>query len=266
MPSRLLAAITDRPLLLDAAMGTRLIAQGLEIATDDPAFWNLSRPETVCETHRLDIAAGADVLVTNTFGANRAWLSRFDRGEESVEINRRAVSMARAEAGPGRFVLGSIGPAAADSAGSYRDQAKILIDAGVDGLLLETHTAARAVVGLAEIGRGPIPLLVGLFRLESLAEWSSLVESGADVVGWNCISPSSCRTFAEAARGLIDRPLLAKPSGADPNGRSNSPRSFAMAVPGLLRLGVRLIGGCCGSTEAHVAAMRSALDTNRELW
>ena len=232
-------------------MGTRLIARGLDLASDDPALWNLSRPEVVDAVHRLDIRAGSDALVTNTFGANRAWLARFAREGETRKINQRAVAIAREAAGPARFLLGSIGPTAADRPGAYRDQADALT--GVDALLLETHTVDRALVGLAEISRGGLPIIVSLFRWDSPEDSARLIDAGANILGANCVSPDVCRSMIGAIRGSVAIPLFAKPTDV-------SPRQIASDVPNLLRLGVRLIGGCCGTTEAHVAAIRSALD------
>ncbi len=93
--SRLTAAIGGGPIVLDAALGTRLCAMGLDLKTDDPALWNLTHPDAVKELHRRDVAAGSQAIVTNTFGANRAWLARFNRANEVAAINRRAVELAR---------------------------------------------------------------------------------------------------------------------------------------------------------------------------
>jgi 5-methyltetrahydrofolate--homocysteine methyltransferase len=261
--SRLLEALAARPLLLDAAMGTRLIARGLDLRTDDTPFWNLTHPEVVREIHGLDVDAGSDAILTNTFGANSAWLDRYGRAGEVAEINRRAVVLARDAAGTDRFVLGSIGPTAAGSAGAYREQAEALAEAGVDGLLLETHTLDRALVGLSDIVHA-----VDLPTLVSLTSWGTdpgrdalhLIEAGADVLGTNCTVTPQARFVFGPIRDVSPIPLLIKPTGQLP-GRSPLPvRTFASFVPIWLRWGVRLMGGCCGTTEAHVAAMRSALD------
>src|SRR5579859_5094964 len=95
---------SQRPLVLDAAMGTRLVAAGLDLNADDPALWNRTHPELVRAVHRRDIAAGADAILTNTFGANRCWLDRFGAAQIAAELNRAAVALAQAEAGPDRYV------------------------------------------------------------------------------------------------------------------------------------------------------------------
>jgi methionine synthase I (cobalamin-dependent) len=259
--SRLLAALADRPLLLDGGMGTRLIARGLDLTADDPALWNLSRPEIVRDVHARDIAAGSDVLLTNTFGANAAWLARLGRAGEMVAINRTAVALASEAAGPDRFVLGSIGPTAGELA---RDQAEILAESGVDGLILETHRSDDALARLGELRRDlDLPILVGLFAFhEPIAEAGRrLADAGADVVGINCIPPEWAPEWIEDLWQAIPTvPLLCKPSAAHPDWPPIPPAALAAGVPALLRHGVRLLGGCCGATEAHVAALRSALD------
>src|SRR4051794_5009734 len=105
---RFRASMARGLLVLDAAMGTRLIARGLDLSCDDPALWNLSHPEVARGLHALDVAAGSDAVVTNTFGANRSWLARYGRAGDVAAMNRRAVELARQAAGPNRFVVGSI--------------------------------------------------------------------------------------------------------------------------------------------------------------
>jgi 5-methyltetrahydrofolate--homocysteine methyltransferase len=248
---RLFDALLARPLVLDAAMGTRLIDRGLDLRSEDPALWNLSNPDSIGSIHRADIAAGADAVVTNTFGANRVWLARYGREADVTAINRQAVAIARDAAGPDRFLLGSIGPTAARLPGAYREQAEAL--AGVDALLLETHTLAETLVGLSEIGTGGPPIIASLFRWDSIDEFPRLIDLGASVVGANCMTLEAGQRLAEVIHATCPVPLLVKPSGM-------SPAELAGAVPNMLRCGVRMIGGCCGTVDAHVAAIRSALD------
>ncbi len=112
--ARFVAAMHARPLLLDAGMGTRLMAGGLDCGRDDPSLWCLDHPHAVAKIHHADVAAGSDALFSNTFGANRFWLDRFGRADDVATLNRRAVELAREAAGADRFVIGSIGPSAAD--------------------------------------------------------------------------------------------------------------------------------------------------------
>ncbi len=249
-------------LVLDAAMGTRLIAMGLDLSDDDPALWNLSHPEAVRELHARDVAAGSDAVVTNTFGANRHWLTRYGRAGDVAAINRRAVELARDAAGPGRFVFGSIGPTASGVSDASREQAEALAVSGVDALLFETHTRERAERALEQVGGTvSLPLMVCLLDWPpSPAEPARrLAVLGATALGANCqhgMEPAL--RLAEALHRVTDLPLIFKPGAGLPGEPPASPDSFAQAVHELESLGARLIGGCCGTTEAHVAALRSA--------
>jgi methionine synthase I (cobalamin-dependent) len=261
-PERFRAALACGPLVLDGAMGTRLVARGLNLADDDPAFWNLVRPEAVAGIHGRDVAAGSDAVLSNTFGANRNWLARFGRNGDVAAINHRAVALARGAAGPDRFVLGSIGPTAAGPPDGYCEQAELLAAAGADALLFETHLAPQAVVALERVSRlTRLPLLVSLHEWpEDLAETARrLADLGAEVLGANCqdgMEPAL--QTAEQLSAVVRLPLLIKPNAGLPGTTPVGPELFARALPRLLALGVRLIGGCCGTTEAHVAAICAA--------
>ncbi len=258
----LLDALARRPLLLDAGMGVRLMGRGLDLDRDDPALWNLTHPVAIREVHEADVKAGSDALVTNTFGANATWLARHGRAGDMTGINARAVAIAREAAGPGRYLVGSIGPTAA-TADAYLSQAEALADAGVDALLLETHDPDQALLGLAALrATTPLPMVVGLAILPADlgAAVRRIEDAGAVAVGVNCMSPEDASRAILAMREATRLPLLHKPGAMAPGTPTVSPADFASAVAGLLRLGVRLLGGCCGATEAHVAALRSALD------
>ena len=257
-------AIETGPLVLDAGMGTRLMALGLDPRSDDPALWNLACPGDVLTIHRRDVAAGAGAILSNTFGANRFWLRRFGQQEAVESINRRAVGLARLAAGPGRLVLGDIGPAAVLEEGAAVEQAAILLGAGVDALIFETYRVPEVERVLRDVSRllaASIPLLVSLW------EWPDppgptarrLLEAGATVIGMNC-QPGidAALAFAERLAGHVPCPLLVKPSAAAPDRPDQGPAAFAAAVPRLLDLNVRLLGGCCGTTDLHVAALSAA--------
>ena len=246
-------------------MGTRLIARGLDLAVDDPALWLADHSDQVFEVHRRDFEAGADAVVTNTFGANSAWLRRFGRHDEAPAFNHRATRLARMAAGPDRFVLGSIGPTATDHPPSLLEQAEALLSGRdtVDALLLETHRFDQAEVALRLLRGCRVPIITSLYAWpEPIADAAQLlVDLGAEVLGANCIP--GMRAAIEIARRLgdaCDQPLLMKPAASGPGVDPEAPESFEAAIPELLDLGVRLIGGCCGSTEAHVSALRRGLD------
>jgi methionine synthase I (cobalamin-dependent) len=246
-------------LILDAAMGTRLIARGLDLRDDDPARWNLSHPDEVAAIHAADIAAGAAALLTNTFGANRHWLARFGLAGAVGPINRRAVAMAREAAGPGRLVIGSIGPTAAED---VAEQAELLSEAGADALIFETHTFEQAERALREVRPGAtLPLLVSLYAWPDDLHGAArrLIDLGASALGGNCQNGMEPAVrLVEALRKTTDLPLIARPSAGRPGEALAGPGAFAEAVPRLRAVGPVLVGGCCGTTEAHVAALRAA--------
>lgn len=262
MNGRFVDAVALGPIILDAGFGTRLIARGLDLAQDDPAFWNLSQPETVRAIHACDVAAGADALVANTFGANRAWLARWGRAAEVEVVNRAAVANAREAGGQGTLLFGSIGPTAAGSPDAVREQALVLADAGVDAILLETLRLDQALTSLAWARSAvALPILVSLVDWPALMVDSArrLADLGASVLGVNCqLGLTRALELIEDLATATPLPLLAKPGAGRPGEAGDSPEQFARAVPRLLACGVRLVGGCCGTTDAHVAALRAA--------
>lgn len=261
----LLDAARVRTLVTDGALGTRLIALGLDLKTDDPALWNLSRPDDVQAIHALDLAAGADAVLTNTFGANRVWLDRFHRGGDAPALNRRAVALARAAEGPDRYVIGSIGPTAtADrDLDAVLEQADALAESGVDALVFET-CRGRQASRMAAVAPGRPPLIASFGALdESLGdEVRRLEDLGVAAVGINCtFGLASALEQMQELRRLTALPLWIKPAAALPGAPAVTPEAFAAAVPQWRALGARFVGGCCGSTEAHVAALRAACYT-----
>ncbi len=267
MTDALAAALARGPILLDAAMGTRLIARGLDLAREDPSLWVLDHPDEVAAIHRRDVAAGSDAVLTDTFGATRAWLARFGRAADSPRICSAAATMARQAAGPGRLVFGSIGPAASDDPAALIEQAEALAGGGVDALLLETHRPDQALAALDLLQFLGRPVLASLHSWPEPADEVAdlarrLAGAGAVAIGGNCLpGVDSALTLARRLRGTTDLPLLLKPAAGLPGQTLDVPGAFAAALPEWLRLGVRLVGGCCGTTEAHVGALRRVLDT-----
>jgi 5-methyltetrahydrofolate--homocysteine methyltransferase len=262
----LIAAASDRLLVMDAGMGTRLLAMGLCLKSDDPALWNIAHPAAVASVHALDVAAGSTVLTTNTFGANRSWLQRYGRGDDLARINHLGVSIAQSSGrGQGGLVVGSIGPTALDQPGALQEQAELLESAGVDALLLETFRGDQAVAALQQLAPLPSrrPVLVSLYEWPAPAPALAAIEDlarrledlGASVLGVNCVPgmKAALRVIERLAR-VTQLPLLVKPASL----AGEAVESFGAAVPELLALGVRLIGGCCGTDERHVAAIHAA--------
>lgn len=258
--SRFLDSIAKRPILLDAGIGLRLIHDGRIGTGESSSRANLAHSEAILNYHREDIAAGSDAIFTNTFTTSRPGL--VDEGLENLfeTLNRRAVSLARQVAGSSKFVIGSIGPTQHPISDSYREQAQLLEECGVDALILETHTFEPALLGVQAIsGSVSVPILVSLYVWpdDAIGAAKNLLDDGASAIGANCgISSSHVLRCIERLAGRIDAPLLAKPSA----GLNDSPKVFEELAATFREMGVQMMGGCCGVTSAHLSAMRRGLD------
>lgn len=293
IPSRgrgpeLLDRLHEGVLVADGAMGTMLYARGVFINHSFDAVV-LDRPDLVAEIHRSYVAAGAELLETNTFGANRARLLGHGLESSLEAINREAVRVAREAAGERAFVGGSMGPVGVTDqvAGGYGpdelreifgEQAAILLEEGVDALVVETIPAlVEMEAALAAIRwlDGDVPV-VALMTFGDDGETQAgetpeevgrrLERAGADVVGANCsVGPRPMLDcVARMGRGL-EVPLAAMPNAGLP--QSVEGRLMYMAAPDyfgkyarrFVQAGVRLLGGCCGTTPDHVARMRRGI-------
>jgi len=250
------AILHSRPMLLDAGMGTRLIARGLDLSRHDPSLWNLEAPEKVRSIHQLDHDAGSDALFTNTFGAHLATVPE----AVAESINATAVRLAREAIGAGGFVIASLGPRNVWEQRDFR-QIEILSASGVDALALETARPESALTALRAIReRTNLPVLVSLFARPESDFWREAEDAGAAALGINCIADFGLiRAILEDAARVVDLPLLVKPSAGLPGAEPAGPEMFANEVKGWLDRGARLIGGCCGTTDRHLRALRTAI-------
>jgi len=278
-------------MLADGAMGTLLYLRG---AAHDACLdqLNLTRPELVQGVHRDYLAAGADLIETNTFGANRLKLERHGLGEMVVEINRQAVKLAREArdiTGREAWIAGSVGPLGKASgsptgltrermAAVFREQVEGLLEGGVDVLVFETfwdlEQMAEAVRVAREVCTLPVVTLMtftedGTTLRDQTPEdvAGHLSDAGVDVLGANCsVGPNAILEVVERMAAVTHLPLSAQPNAGLPrvvDGRVMyiaSPDYFARYALRFAEAGARLIGGCCGTTPAHIAAMRTALD------
>jgi 5-methyltetrahydrofolate--homocysteine methyltransferase len=285
--SLLLQLAATRPVLLDGAMGTELMARGLPRGAC-PEAWNLDRPEVVAAIHADYFAAGSDVVSTNTFGGSRIKLAGHGLEDRTYEINAAAARLARGAAPEGRFVAGSIGPTGKflkpqgefteeEFEDSFAEQARGLADGGADVLLLETHYDLReALAGLRAARRvTALPVFVtmtfnahrrGFFTLmgESVAKCAGELErAGAAAAGANCTLNSEEMVGVVRALGEATRlPLVAQANAGQPvlgaDGSvtySQSLDDYVKHVPALVEAGARFVGGCCGTGPAHIRAM-----------
>lgn len=273
-------------LVADGAMGTMLYQAGVFVNQCFDAL-NLTRPELVSGIHREYVAAGADLLETNTFGANRAKLLGHGLEGKVGEINAAAVRIARQAAGDMAFVAGSIGPVglsgqvaadydAADLRGIFREQAQALLEAGVDAFVVETiPTLVEMEAAIASIRSlsDDVPI-VALMTFNEDGDTQSgespekvaslLYAAGAEVVGANCsVGPKPMLDCLVRMAAATDGALLAAmPNAGLP--QSIGGRLMYMAAPDyfgkyakrFVKVGVRLLGGCCGTTPEHVRRMK----------
>jgi methionine synthase I (cobalamin-dependent)/5,10-methylenetetrahydrofolate reductase len=284
--------LKDSVLLCDGAMGTMLYARGVYINRCFDEL-NLSHPGLVGEIHRDYLRAGAEIIETNTFGANRFKLLPHGLEEKVREINRRGVELARQAVEESRkdaFVAGSVGPLgnplqtlrridAAELQAIYREQIEALVEAGVDVLFIETISRRQEMAAAIEATRAIAPDLpiVGLMtfgedgrtvhgeRPGDLAAW--MASLGADVVGCNCsVGPREILDTLEEMSQQGDLYLAALPNAGAPQwveGRCiyfSSPEYMATYARRFIRgCGARIVGGCCGTTPDHTRAMRGAI-------
>ena len=268
-------------------MGTMLYAKGffLNVCYDELA---LKQPQLVREVHEEYVRAGAEILETNTFGANPVKLGAHGLADETERINRVAAELARTAAGDRASVVGAIGPLGLrlepfgptsrdEARDRFRRQVDGLLAGGVDGFVLETfsdieeiHAALRAVRdacdlpavtqmtigddGLTAYGTTPEDFA------RQLAEW------GADVIGVNCsVGPAGVLDAVERLAKATDRPLSAQPNAGLPKDVGDrkiylaSPEYMASYARRMVEAGARFIGGCCGTTPEHIRKMRDYL-------
>jgi 5-methyltetrahydrofolate--homocysteine methyltransferase len=292
-----LEALAARGVLVaDGGWGTMLMRRGLSLGAC-PELWCLERPDDVREVARGYAAAGAEVLMTNSFGASRLALERHGLADRAAEINERAARLSREAAGPDRFVFGSVGPTgrllvAGDVtpeslAEAFGEQAAALVAGGVDALCVETMIdveEARLAVRAAREHGGITVACTFTFQKSAHGAYHTAMgvtpeaavraalAAGADIVGANCgRGIAEMVEIVRAMRALEpEAPILAQANAGLPvhvdggDVYPETPESMAARVPELVDAGAGIVGGCCGTTPAHVLAMRRAVDRIRE--
>jgi len=283
MRPNILERLRQEILLFDGAMGTQLQMKGLPIG-EFPERWNLQRPEMVQEVHREYVEAGAQILITNSFGGNRYKLEGAGLGGRVYEVNRRPATLAREVAGSELYVAGSVGPTGlflepvgelttAELADMFREQMRGLIDGGVDLICIETMLdVAEAVVAIRVAKElTDIPVLASMTYQKGNIDYRTImgtpipevvhrsVEAGADIIGTNC--GEGIDAFIEIVtemRRWSDRPICAAPNAGIPQwvtGKTvypETPDYMADRLPHLIAAGANIVGGCCGTTPEHI--------------
>ena len=281
-----LEAIDERVLVCDGAMGTMLYAKGVFINRCFDAL-NLTEPSRVAEVHKEYVRAGADVLETNTFGANRVKLRGFGLADRLRDINVEGARLARSVSNGQAYVAGAIGPLGVriepwgktgrDEAEAYfREQADALVAGGVDLFILETFrdvnevraaiAAIRSICALPIVAQMTIEEDGNTLDGTPPEQFAPALEPYADVVGVNCsIGPAPMLETVERMAEVTRARLSAQPNAGRPRdieGRNiylASPEYVASYARRFMSHGVRLVGGCCGTTPEHIRQIKIAV-------
>src|SRR6185369_759960 len=289
MAADLLARLKQSPVLCDGATGTLLYAKGIFINRCYEEL-NVSQPELIRGLHHEYMQAGAEIIETNTFGANSFRLARHSMENRVREINRAGVSLAKEAAKSfDVWVAGSVGPLGVrieplgktsfeEARAAFREQIAALVEGGVDLLMLETfgyvEELHQAILAARDVNpRIPVVAHVTIDEDGNCLDGSTpesftpRIESwGVDVLGCNCsVGPVAMLEVIERVRALTSLPLAAQPNAGMPRsveGRNIylcSPEYMASYAKKFVASGVRFLGGCCGTTPDHIRAMKSAL-------
>ena len=290
MPNLMLEIIKERPLLFDGAMGTMLMKAG-QGSLKTPILLNLDEPELVADIHRQYYHAGADAVITNTFGGSPLKLVADGLEGQMAELNREAVRLTRQACPEGKFVAGDIGPsgkmlqplgdvAPEEMQENYFSQARVLMESGVDLIIIETmyslEEALTAVQGVRKAG--DILLLAsmtysktknGFYTVmgEDVSQCVSALEgAGADMMGANCtLNSTDTIDLTKVLRAATDKPLLIQPNAGKPETSKGmtyyeqTPAEFAADAKKIHEAGADMIGGCCGTTPEFIQAVAEAL-------
>jgi len=282
MATDLLARIKQSPVLCDGAMGTLLYAKGIFINRCYDEL-NLTQPELIRGVHREYLQAGAEIIETNTFGANAFRLGRHSLADRIRDINLAGAQIAREAAKSfDVWVGGSVGPLGIrieplgktsfeEARAAFRDQIAALVEGGVDVLILETfgylEELHQAMLAVRDVNpKLPVVAQVTIDEDANCLDGSTpeaftprLAEWGADVVGCNCsVGPVAMLDAIERMRAVTSLPLAAQPNAGIPRsveGRNIylcSPEYMASYARKFVAAGVRLVGGCCGTTPDHI--------------
>ena len=293
--SALLEAMRGRVLLGDGAMGTQLQQAGLESGGCGEA-WNVDHPDRVLAIQRGYAEAGSDCIITNTFGASRIMLERHGQADRVAAINEAGARIARqAFGGRAGFVLGDIGPfgglmepygeiAPGRVEQAFREQAAALVKGGVDAIIIETQTALEeleiAVAAVKEAGA----VVIGSLAYDKMADVDEvrtmmgvspemaaefMAARGVDVLALNCgtgVDVAMAADVVRRYRSVSGLPIMAQPNAGQPVLEDfkvvyhETPEQMARDLPALVAAGAAVVGGCCGSTPAHIRRFRQVLD------
>jgi len=290
MRNLILEIIKQRPLLFDGAMGTMLMKAG-QGSLKTPILLNLDEPDLVTDIHRQYYAAGADVVITNTFGGSPLKLVADGLEQQMVELNREAGRLTRQACPDGKFVAGDIGPsgkmlkplgdvAPEDMLDNFFSQAAVLIASGVDLIIIETMYSLDEALAAVQGARKAGDILVlasmtytrtknGFFTVmgENVSQCvAALEEAGADMMGANCtLNSADIIDLTKDLRAATDKPLLIQPNAGKPvtskgiTYYEQTAAEFAADAKKIHAAGADMIGGCCGTTPEFIEAVKGEL-------
>ncbi|MFQ5978488.1 MAG: homocysteine S-methyltransferase family protein [Candidatus Heimdallarchaeota archaeon] len=292
---KFLQAIQKRPILFDGAMGTELLARGLVIEKGtSPELWNVTHPKIIQAIHTSYYEAGADVILTNTFGGSRPKLAKLELGDRTRELNLAAAELAKEIVPPGKYVAGDIGPTGLmlapmgsatvdDFISAFKEQATTLQDGEVDLFCIETMYDLREAKAAVEAIRSisdDVPIIAsmtfqykerGFFTIVGDSPdkcFKTLEEVGANVVGTNCsLASDEMVALYEKYTHATSLPKFAEPNAGQPQtdeeGKTyynQTPEAFADDIAKTVSLGVNVIGGCCGTNPEFISKVATRLE------
>lgn len=280
-------------LICDGAMGTELQQRGLEIGSC-PELWCLEKPDLLCEIHQAYRDAGSNIVETNTFCGSRYKLDKFGLSDRVTEVNRAGAELARRVAGDSQYVLASMGPTGEfmqplglESEESFYEafsvQAKAFAEGGADAVIVETMTAIEeCCVGIRAVRENTDLTCIASFTFDPLADgrYASMMGiypeqfaekalvAGAHVLGSNCgLGPDHMVNIIKGIKSVAGSvPVMAMPNAGMPvlvDGKTvfpESPETFASKLNALVEAGASIIGGCCGTSPAHIAELALAVE------
>ncbi len=287
MRQAFLEKLEERVVVCDGAMGTMLYSKGIALHRCFDEL-NLSLPQLVKEVHLGYVKAGADLVETNTFGATRPRLERFNLADKVRDINLAGARLAREIAGEDLYVAGSIGPiglrleplgpTSRETAREYfREQMAALVEAGVDLLMIETMSdlgeAEQALLAARDVCSLPVVVQMTI-QDDGSTPTGTLPEDftrqldawGAEIIGVNCsVGPAAVLEAVERMATVTRKKISAQPNAGLPRtieGRNiylSSPEYMASYARRFIQAGARMIGGCCGTTPEHIRAIKVAV-------
>lgn len=276
------------PILLDGGWGTQLQERGLEMG-ECPDAWNLTHPDQVEAIARDYTQAGSQIILTNTFGANRITLSKHDLADRTFEINQKGAELSKKGADGSALVFGSIGPTGKmllmdqitedELWQVFREQAQALAAGGVDGIVVETMSdPAEAKIAVAAAKESGLPVtgcmcfdtgknkdrtMMGTTVEKAVEE---LLDAGADIIGANCGQGlAGYISICEQMKKVAKKPIWIKANAGLPELENGLPvykttaEDFASMIPKVIEAGADFVGGCCGTTPKFIQEVKKVL-------